>query len=85
CARNHAGWRLRLIRPTKPVGPVSAAPPGMADRTIPRKKEARILKKGFINAEKQKPSLWLGSLNSGAGLGIENFFYHIDINIIYLV
>lgn len=40
---------------------------------------------GVQTPEKQKPSHRLGSLNSGAGLGIENFFYHIDINIIYLV
>lgn len=24
-------------------------------------------------------------MNSGAGLGIENCFYHVDINLIYLV
>jgi hypothetical protein len=40
----------------------------------PTVKRARILKKGFINAEKQKPSHRLGSLNSGAGLGIEHVY-----------
>ncbi|HDR2891940.1 TPA: hypothetical protein I4G69_002794 [Enterobacter asburiae] len=41
--------------------------------------------RGVADFQKQKPAFWAGSLNSGAGLGIENFFYHIDINIIYLV
>ncbi|MCH7154768.1 hypothetical protein EFJ91_17245 [Escherichia coli] len=40
----------------------------------------------FTVARKRKsPAFQRGLMNSGAGLGIENFFYHIDINIIYLV
>ncbi len=36
------------------------------------------------DAEKQKPAFWAGSLNSGAGLGIEHvynpMFYRIKIS-----
>ncbi|EOF9233711.1 hypothetical protein ACJ42K_025195 [Klebsiella pneumoniae] len=37
------------------------------------------------DAEKQKPAFWAGSLNSGAGLGIEECFYHVDIILFCLV
>ena len=34
---------------------------------------------GVQNSEKQKPSQRLGSLNSGAGLGIDLLFYLYDL------
>ena len=36
-------------------------------------------------AEKQKPSHRLGSLNSGAGLGIDYYLYLIDIQGLFLI
>lgn len=40
----------------------------------------------FTVARKRKsPAFQRGLMNSGAGLGIEYFIYHIDIDVIYLV
>ncbi|RLY04914.1 hypothetical protein EAI44_13235 [Escherichia coli] len=41
--------------------------------------------KSTVTRKGKSPAFQRGLMNSGAGLGIENFFYHIDINIIYLV
>lgn len=41
--------------------------------------------KSTVARKGKSPALQRGLMNIGAGLGIENFFYHIDINIIYLV
>ena len=56
----------------------------------PRKRSAagqRVIERSSMkspDAEKQKPAFWAGSLNSGAGLGIEHaynpMFYRIKIS-----
>ncbi|MDV7074358.1 hypothetical protein R3J21_22775, partial [Citrobacter werkmanii] len=33
----------------------------------------------YQKLQKQKPALWAGSLNSGAGLGIDLLFYFYDL------
>ncbi|MDV0915616.1 hypothetical protein RZP48_21270, partial [Enterobacter asburiae] len=53
-----------------------------ADPTAKRNKNT---KKGCINAEKQKPSHRLGSLNSGAGLGIDALLYSYDLQVKFLM
>ncbi|EMJ3726809.1 hypothetical protein R2E44_004880 [Klebsiella pneumoniae] len=53
----------------------------------PRKRSAagqRVIERSSMkspDAEKQKPAFWAGSLNSGAGLGIE----HHHTSLIYMI
>ncbi|PSZ93357.1 hypothetical protein C9E23_27445 [Escherichia coli] len=42
-------------------------------------------RKSTVARKEKSPALQRGLMNLVPGLGIENFFYHIDINIICLV
>ncbi|MGS7947126.1 hypothetical protein [Klebsiella pneumoniae] len=62
-----------------------------SNRVGPRKRSAagqRVIERSSMkspDAEKQKPAFWAGSLNSGAGLGIDALLYSYDLQVKFLM